>query len=480
MKTFLGLDVGTTSLKAAIFDETGKRLGFRAVDYTLDTDPVTGTIEFDAETYITMCEKVIAELSKECGTPDALSVDTQGETMILCDGEGKALYPAVVWLDNRAEREAEEVKRDFGLKRVYEVTGQPEITAGWPACKLIWFKRNRPEIFSKIEKVFLLEDWILYRLTGNFVTEPTIQSSSVYFDISKRDWWREMLDYIGLPESRFPKILPSMTVCGEYKGIKVVTGALDQIAGTVGCGVVDESEISEMTGTIMAICAMTDSIPPYDPASIIPCHLHAIEGKYCRILWSSTAGMALKWFKNNFSEDFSFRQLDELAEKIPAGSDGMTVLPYFTGSTMPKYNPEATAVFSGVTLAHTRGHFARAIMESIAFLLREDLAYIGADSIREIRITGGGASSPLWAQIKADVTGKTLRTVSESETACLGCAVFAAVGVGAFPSVSDAAGKLVRPDKRYVPSGADYEDAYLRFAALDEKMNQVPKGTENV
>ena len=480
MKTFLGLDVGTTSLKAAIFDETGKRLGFRVVDYTLDTDPVTGTIEFDAETYVTMCERVIAELSEECGAPDALSVDTQGETMILCDAAGKPLYPAVVWLDNRAEREAEEVKRDFGLKRVYEITGQPEITAGWPACKLLWFKRNRPEIFGKIEKVFLLEDWILYRLTGNFVPEPTIQSSSVYFDISKRDWWREMLEYIGLPESRFPKIMPSMTVCGEYKGIKVVTGALDQIAGTVGCGVVDESEISEMTGTIMAICAMTDSIPPYDPASIIPCHLHAIEGKYCRILWSSTAGMALKWFKNNFSESFSFKELDGLAGKIPAGSDGMTVLPYFTGSTMPKYNPEATAVFSGVTLAHTRGHFARAIMESIAFLLREDLAYIGADSIREIRITGGGASSPLWAQIKADVTGKTLRTVSESETACLGCAVFAAVGVGAFPSVSDAAGKLVRPDKRYAPSGADYEDAYRRFAALDEKMNQVPKGTENV
>ena len=475
VKTFLGLDVGTTSLKAAVFDENGKRLGFRVVDYTLDADPEKGYLEFDAESYIEMCKRVIAELGDECGAPDAISVDTQGETMILSDGEGKPLCPAVVWLDNRAEAEAEEIKSVFGNKRVYEVTGQPEITAGWPACKLLWFKRNRPEIWAKLRRVFLLEDWILYRLSGEFVTEPTIQSSSVYFDITKRDWWDEMLDYIGLPHECLPKVLPSMTVCGDYNGIPVVTGALDQIAGTVGCGVVDESGVSEMTGTIMAICAMTDKIPPYDPASIIPCHLHAMDGKYCLILWSSTAGMALKWFKNTFASDKSFRELDELAEKIPAGSDGLSVLPYFTGSTMPKYNPSARAVFSGVTLAHTTGHFARAIMESIAFLLREDLEYIGRTDVSEIRITGGGASSPLWAQIKADVTGHTLRTVSESETACLGCAVFAAVGIGAFPSVKEAASRLVSPKDVYKPSGADYTEAYRRFASLDEQLNQIPK-----
>ena len=472
MKTFLGLDVGTTSLKAAIFDETGKRLGFRSVDYTLDTDPETGYIEFDAESYITMCKTVIAELSAECGKPDALSVDTQGETMILVDDAGKPLCPAVVWLDNRAEREAEEVKADFGSKRVYEITGQPEITAGWPACKLLWFRRHRPEIFRKTEKIFLLEDWILYRLSGEFVTEPTIQSSSVYFDINRRVWWREMLDYIGVKESQLPRVARSMERIGEYRGIPVVTGGLDQIAGTVGCGVTDESKISEMTGTIMAICSMTDRVPPYDPESIIPCHLHALEGKYCRILWSSTAGMALKWFKNNFAESFSFRELDELAAPIPPGCDGMTVLPYFTGSTMPKYNPDAKATFSGVTLAHTRGHFARAIMESVAYLLREDLEYIGDDAIDEIRVTGGGASSPLWVQMKADVTGKTLRTVSESETACLGCAIFAAVGIGAFPSVPDAANRLVAPNAAYLPSGADYSAGYARFQALDDRMNQ--------
>ncbi len=471
MKTFLGIDIGTTSLKAAVFDETGKRLGFRSADYTLSTDPKTGTIEFDAETYVTLCKRAIAELVAECGKPDALSVDTQGETMILTDGAGNPLCPAVVWLDNRAAEEAEMIQRHFGNKRVYEVTGQPEIPAGFPASKLLWFKRKRPEIWAKVERIFLLEDWILYRLSGEFVTEPTIQSSSLYYDITNRVWWSEMLDFIGVKKSQLPRLCRSMERIGSYQGIPVVTGGLDQIAGMLGCGVGDETKVSEMTGTIMAICAMTDTVPPYDPNSIIPCHIHAVEGKYCRILWSSTAGMALKWFKNNFAESLSFRELDELAEKIPAGCDGMTVLPYFTGSTMPKYNPEAKATFAGVTLAHTKGHFARAIMESVAYLLREDLEYIGSENIREIRVTGGGASSPLWVQMKADVTGKTLKTVSESETACLGTAMFAAVGIGAFASVTDAANKLAKPAKEFVPSGTDYEEAYRCFRMLDQQMN---------
>ena len=472
MGRYLGIDIGTTSLKAAVFDDEGNRLGLRAVDYTLTTDAETGFIEFDAEEYAAMCRRVIEELSAECGEITALSVDTQGETLILTDEEGTPLYPAVNWLDNRAEAEAEEIREHFGSRRVYEVTGQPEIPAGFPASKLLWFRRNRPEIWDKTRKIFLLEDWILYRLTGAYVTEPTIQSSTLYYDIVSRSFWGEMLDFVGISEKMLPKLCRSGEQVGEYRGIAVVTGALDQIAGTVGAGCVDESSVSEMTGTIMAICAMVDELPPYRPDSIIPCHMHAIDGKYCLILWSSTAGMALKWFKNQFSENFSFCELDALAEKVSPGCDGMSMLPYFTGSTMPKYNPSAKAVFAGVTLSHTRGHFARAIMEAIAFILRQDLEYIGAESIRQLRITGGGASSPLWAGIKADVTGKTLQTVSESETACLGAAILAAVGVGDFSSVAEAAERIVRPKRTYEPSGNDYTEAYCSFCELDELMNK--------
>ena len=471
VKRFLGIDIGTTSIKAAVFDKDGNRLGLKNVDYTLDTDAATGYIEFNADSYVEMCKKVIDELVEECGEITALSVDTQGETIIFTDGEGTPLYPAIVWLDNRAEAEAEAIKAEFGNELVYNVTGQPEITAGWPASKVLWMKNNKPEIFSKIKKIFMLEDYILYKLSGNFVTEPTIQSSTIYFDVVNGKWWDKMLDFVGITENILPKVVPSASVIGEYNGIKVVSGTLDQIAGTIGCGVTSESIISEMTGTIMAICVMTDKMPKYNPNSIIPCHLHAIDGKYCLILWSSTAGMALKWFKNNFAENYSFRELDELAKDITPGSDGLTMLPYFTGSTMPKYNPEARASFSGLTLSHTRAHFARAIMEAIAFTLKQNLEYVGDEGIDEIRITGGGASSPLWAGIKADVTGKVLKTLSEGETACLGTAILAAVGFGEYASVSEAADTVVKTKGEYKPTGADYTEAYERYSKLDKLLN---------
>ena len=470
-KKYIGIDIGTTSIKAAVFTADGTRLALRTVDYTLDTDPQTGYIEFEATKYVKMCKDVIKDLSDECGKIDALSIDTQGETLIFTDENGTPVYPAIVWLDNRASEEAEEIKTAFGNKRVYEVTGQPEITAGWPASKVLWMKKNEPAVFQKIKKIFMLEDYILYALSGNFVTEPTIQSSTIYYDVVNGCWWDEMLDFVGISKSQLPKVVKTASLVGEYNGIKVVSGMLDQIAGTLGAGVTDETRISEMTGTIMAICVMTDKMPEYNPDSIIPCHLHAVEGKYCLILWSSTAGMALKWFKNNFAESFSFRELDELAEKIAPGSDGLTMLPYFTGSTMPKYNPDARAVFSGINLSHTRAHFARAIMEAIAFTLKQNLEYVGEDAIKEIRITGGGASSPLWASIKSDVTGKVLKTLTESETACLGSALAAAVGIGEFASLKDAVDSVVKTKKVYEPTGLDYTEAYENYCKLDKLLN---------
>lgn len=472
MKKLLGLDIGTTSLKAAVFSETGERLGLKCVDYTLDTDAATGFIELDAMEYVSMCRRVTDEFIEEFGTLDAISLDTQGETMVFADGEGKPLYPAVNWLDNRASAEAEEIKAHFGNKKVYEYTGQPEISAGWPACKVLWFKKNRPDIWEKTKKIFLLEDWIMFHLTGNAVTEPTIQSSTIWYDVVRRCWWQEMLDFIGMTKDVLPELKESAEQVGFYRGIPVIAGALDQIAGTLGCGVYDDSRISEMTGTIMAICALTDKLPPYRADSIIPCHMHAIKGKYCLILWSSTAGMALKWFKNNLAEQFTFRQLDELAEKIPAGCEGLTMLPYFCGSTMPKYNPDVRAVFAGLELGHTRAHMARAIMEAVAFTLKQDLDYIGAENVKEIRITGGGASSPLWAGIKADVTGKVLNTVSESETACLGSALIAGVGIGLWKDICQASAEVTSPKKEYRPSGTDYTEAFRRYEALDDLMNR--------
>lgn len=464
----LGVDVGTSSLKAAVFNENGEQISSSTVDYTLITKG--DYVEFDAEQYWTLFQKGMKEVVGDLDI-SALSVDTQCETMILTDENGKPVRNAIVWLDNRATAEAKEIEQAFGAQKVYEITGQPEVAATWPACKLLWIKKNEPEVWAKTKKVFLLEDYLLFKLTGKFVTEKTLQSSSLYFDIRNGTWWEEMLNFLGVAKAMLPEIHNSGEIVGKYGETSVVTGAIDQIAGAIGAGTVKSGVISEMTGTTMVIFVPSDNIPPYNAENKVPCHI-SFDGKYCLMAWTPTAGIALKWFKNNFCENFSFQKLDELAKGVSAGCDGLTFLPYLCGSIMPKYNPDARGGFYGLTLEHTRGHAVRSILEAVACMLKSNLDNLGL-SCSEIRSMGGGASSPLWCQIKADLTGKRIVTLKNSEAACLGSAILAGVGIGVFPSVEGACEKLVKTDKVYEPSGIDYKKAYEEYCKLDELMNHI-------
>lgn len=397
----MGIDIGTTSVKSAVFNENLDVLHSSSEEYILDSRG--NTVELDAEVYWNI---VKSEIEKVHIKVDGIAIDTQCETLILADENGNPVRNAIVWLDNRASEEAEIINRHFGKRKVYEVTGQPEITAAWPACKLLWVKQHEPEVWAKTKKIFLLEDFILYRLTGKFVTERTLQSSSLYFDIRDGIWWKEMLDFIGVDEGMLPELKNSGELIGSYNGIMVCTGAMDQVSGAIGAGVVKEGIISEMTGTAMVIFMPCSEIPEYNEKSIVPCHYN-YNGKYCLLSWTPTAGMALEWFKRNLCENYSFEELDKMAENVEPGSCGLTFLPYLCGSSMPKYNPEARGSFTGISAEHTRAHFARSIMESVACILKSSLEYLGADA-KEIRSIGGGARSSLWCQIKADILGKKL------------------------------------------------------------------------
>ena len=461
----LGIDMGTTSVKTAAFDDKLCELKKLTADYIVDSHG--DIMEFPAEEYWNIVRGEIEKITAELKI-DALAIDTQCETLILTDECGNPTRAAIVWLDNRATEEAKIIEEHFGRKKVYEITGQPEVTATWPACKLLWVKRNEPEVWAKTKKVFLLEDYILYKLTGKFITEKTLQSSTIYFDIKKNAWWGEMLDFIGCAPEMLPELLDSGVLVGEYKGIKVCTGAMDQVSGAIGAGIVKKGIASVMTGTTMVIFIPSDEGPAYDPTSIVPCHYN-YDGKYCLLSWSPTAGMALKWFRNALCENFSFMELDEMAKDVAPGSDGVTFLPYLCGSTMPKYNPEARGSFTGLTTEHTRAHFVKAVMESVACMLKSNLDYLNLD-VSEIRAMGGGASSPLWCQIKSDMTGKRLVTLKNKETACLGAAILAGVGVGKFESVEKAC-EMIEIGKAYSPSGADYTECYERYEKYDKILN---------
>ncbi|MBE6605423.1 MAG: hypothetical protein E7635_00075 [Ruminococcaceae bacterium] len=465
----LGIDFGTTSVKAVLFDEKLNEIANSSEDYTVNASG--NIVELPGEKYWDLLQNALKTI-KEKSEVDCLAIDTQCETLILTDEDGNPVRDAIVWLDNRATEEAQIIEEHFGRKKVYEITGQPEVTATWPACKLLWVKRNEPEVWAKTKKIFLLEDYLLYKLTGKFVTEKTLQSSTIYFDIKGSSWWGEMLDFIGVGEDKLPALLDSGVLVGEYDGIKVVTSAMDQVAGAIGAGVIKKGVVSEMTGTTMAIYVPTDSVPAFDKDSFVPCH-YSFDGSYALLSWSPTAGMALKWFREAFLKEVSFKDLDVMAEKIAIGSDGVTFLPYLCGSTMPKYNPDARGSFTGLTAEHTAAHFVRSIMESVTCMLKSNLDYLGVD-VDEIRVMGGGAKSPLWCSMKADLTGKRLLTLKNKETACLGAAILAGVGAGVFESVEKAC-ELIQTDKQYTPSGSDYTGVYENFKKYDNILN-VRKG----
>ena len=208
MGYLMGIDMGTTSVKTAVFDEHLCEKMKLTADYTLTSKG--DRVEFAADAYWEIVKGEIEKVKAELAI-DALAIDTQCETLILTDAEGNPVRPAIVWLDNRATREAEEIEAHFGRRRVYEITGQPEVTATWPACKLLWVKNNEPEVWEKTKRVFLLEDYILFRMTGRFVTEKTLQSSTLYFDLRTGGWWQEMLDYVGVR----PEMLPTLMESGE-------------------------------------------------------------------------------------------------------------------------------------------------------------------------------------------------------------------------------------------------------------------------
>ncbi len=461
----LGIDFGTTSVKAVLFDEKLREIASSTEDYTVKTSG--NIVELEPLRYWSLLKNALANVEKNAKV-DALAIDTQCETLILTDENGEPVRDAIVWLDNRAEEEARIIEEHFGRKKVYEVTGQPEITATWPASKLLWVKRNEPQVWAKTKKIFLLEDYLLYKLTGEFVTEKTLQSSTIYFDINTSEYWDEMLSFIGVEKEMLPALMDSGKYVGEYNGIKVITSAMDQVAGAIGAGVIEKGICSVMTGTTMAIYLPTDSVPAFREDSFVPCH-YSFDGSYCLLSWSPTAGMALKWFKEAFLPDVSFKDLDALAEKVSVGSDGVTFLPYLCGSTMPKYNPDARGSFTGLTPEHNTAHFVRSIMESVACMLKSNLDYLGTD-VDEIRVMGGGAKSPLWCNMKADITKKRLITLKNKETACLGAAILAGVGAGEFKSVKDACA-MIETDKVYTPQGNDYTKVYENFVKYDSILN---------
>ncbi|MHB1296821.1 MAG: xylulokinase [Anaerolineae bacterium] len=492
----LGIDAGTTSMKAAVFDLDGHMLGMDLQEYDL-LAPGPALVELEPETYWKACCQAVRNAVERAGSPPiaALSISSQGETLIPVDAAGRPTRRAIVWLDNRAVDEARYLAERFDADTIYHTTGQAEITPTWPACKLLWIQRHEPQVWASSSRFLLLEDYLLYRLTGRFVTEYSMQSDSLLLDIVRGEWWAPMLDAIGLTPDRLPELVPPGTIVGplsaegrEALGIRgdgsVVAGAMDQFLGAVGAGNVAPGVVTETTGGALAVVVTLEE-PRFDPQRRVPCHYHAQPNLYALLPWSQTAGMAYRWFRDQFyqvenvvagaSGMDGYVLMDRAAARVPAGSDGLVVLPHLEGAACPEFNPAARAVFFGATLRHTKAHFARGIMESVAYMLRRDLDLVqqlGVE-INEVRSIGGGAHSKLWLQIKADVLQKPLNTVEVDEVACLGACIVAANAIGAVPGLAEAVARMVRPKETILPraeNAAVYDCGYATYTELYSRL----------
>ena len=507
MPLLIGLDIGTTSVKVGVYEAAGRQLAAVGREYQLD-HPAPDRADADATIYWTAAVSAIREALTIAGAVSAhqgagadpmsvaaIAVSSQGETVVAVDAQGRPLGPAIVWLDNRALDEARELGERFGDALIYDRTGVPTVTPTWTACKLLWLRRHEPERFEAAARFLLVEDFILHRLTGRFVTEGGVQSTTLLFDIRTHGWWGEMLEAVEVGPERLPEVVRPGAVVGTLtreaaealglpRSVKVVAGGMDQGAGAVGVGNFGGAVISESTGGALTLQATVDR-QGGDPSGQTPVYVHSAPDRYLYCPVCPTGGMALTWFRDQFCAEEVARAaregrnaydlLTELAAGVPPGVDGLTMLPHLMGAFSPEYEPAARGVFYGFTLHHGKPHFARAVLEAVAFMLRRNLellASAGAPAT-EIRSHGGGARSALWNQIKADACGLPVVTLEGADAAVRGDAMLAGVACGVFQDLTQASEAMVKVDLRYEPDPATkaaYDDAYGRYVRLFESL----------
>ena len=464
-------DMGTTSVKVCLFTPQMEMISWSVQEYELFAEGPL--VEARAEEYLRAARDGMHDaLSRAQGYQvAAISVTTQGETLVPVDREGNALHRFLVWLDSRAEEEAAALRGLINEMEFYRTTGLPEISGALPLAKLAWFRLKHPEIYAKTHKFLLLEDYLLWWLTGRMVCEKALATSTGWFDLNTDGYWEEGLSLAGIDPEKLPELMECGALVGPLTdataaalglepGIPVTTGAMDQTAAALAGGCTEPGTVTETTGAALVLAAATDK-PTFAEGHHVTVYRHALPGKFIYLPIGNTGGMALQWFRNEFCKDLpagrpGFAALDAEVEAVPCGCEGLVFLPFLSGSVDPDSCPEAKACFFGAGLGTTRAHFGRAVMESICFLVRDFFEMLEALNCPVDRIysLGGGSRSPLWLQMKADICHRTFRAAGCSEATAMGAALLAAWGTG-----------LLEPGTRpqteaggiYIPSKANAE-----------------------
>lgn len=467
---FLGIDIGTGGSRVIVIDENGKVLVSATELHADFASPKIGWAEQSPEDWWQACVSAIRKVLEIVNADEISAIGFSGQMhgSVFLDSADKVIRPALLWCDQRTGQQCEEITEKIGKENLIKLVSNPAVT-GFTLPKILWLREKEPENWEKVHTILLPKDYIRFKLSGDKASDVADASGTLLFDVQNRKWSGEMLSAFGIDEKLLPKIYESVEITGEISqkaavetglqvGTLMVAGAGDNAAGAIGMGITEAGKVSATIGTSGVIFAVT-AAPKLDLKGRIHTLCHAIPNRWHNTGVTLAAGLSFKWFRENFGDGQSYDELVDDAAKISSGSDGAIWLPYLMGERTPHLDPKARAAFIGLTASHTKAHLTRAILEGVAFSLRDSLEIFkesGAE-ISSIRLGGGGAKSKLWRQIQADVYGKTVEIIEADEGAAFGAAILAGVGAGAWKSVDEACEKTIRVKETVEPDAESVE-----------------------
>ena len=490
MAYLIGIDIGTSGTKTILFDEKGTCIASKTVEYPL-YQPHNGWAEQDPEDWWRATVEGLRAITAGIDTHEVRGIGLSGQMhgLVMLDADGKVLRRSIIWCDQRTGEECRELTQRVGAERLMEITKSPAVT-GFTASKILWVRNHEPDLFEKCKTILLPKDYIRFRLTGERATEVSDASGMQLMNIEKRCWSDEVLEKIGLDKSVLGHMYESVEVTGQVtesvanltglsSGTPVVGGAGDNAASAIGCGVVHDGDAFTTIGTSGVVFAHTRQLT-VDPSGRIHSFCAAVPGEYHVMGVTQAAGLSLKWFRDQFcapEKDLAgkmkldpYQIMDDEAAKVSIGAGGLLYLPYLNGERTPYLDPDVRGAFLGLTPGHERAALIRAVMEGVAYSLRDCLSiFSGAGAtVRTMRVCGGGSVSALWRQMLADNMNLTVSTLTSNEGGALGAAILASVGSGIYSTLQQACDAIIRtkttqdPIPEHVTQYKPYYDIYTR------------------
>ena len=480
--TLLGIDASTTGVKALLIDDNGEIVASSTTPLHLST-PRPLWSEQDPHDWWQAAITSIRNVVKEADAENIAAIGLTGQMhgLVLLDDAGEVLRPAILWNDQRCAEECDEIRARLGKDRLVQLSGNDALT-GFTAPKIVWVRNHEPDVYDRARHVLLPKDYLRYELTHEYAMDKADGSGTLLFDLEKRDWSNEILDALEIPRAWLPPTFEGPEITGRItreaaeatglrEGTPVVAGGGDQSAQAVGVGAIRPGVLAVTMGTSGVVFAATET-PLIEPQGRLHAFCHAVPNRWHLMGVMLSAAGSLQWYRDALCPNVSFDELVTEAARVPAGSDGLLFLPYLCGERTPHPDPLARGAWIGLTNRHTRGHLTRAVLEGVAFGLKDIFALmleVGMRDVDQVRVSGGGAKSMLWRQILSDVLDSELVTVNTTEGAAYGAALLAGVAAGVWSDVDTACAQTIRVSERISPDLANvsrYAEMYRQYQSL--------------